>query len=471
MAGIGFRMQRLMAEPTFHGLLRAYLYAAIIGSGPLVMSITALGLLSVVVSAPGFAERSLVFYASVTYVYAFTMILTGPLQLVFVRFAADSDYAARTGRALPFLLNLMAATVPVLWVLGALFFFLAVEESSRFEMGSTWLAAMVGAIWLAASYLTAAKNYHQVLASFAIGYAASFGLAWAAAEFWGADAVMIGFAAGHALLLLALMACLTREISLAPGDLPLPPGSMRQAFVRYWDLALCGFLYNTGVWIDKMLFWWIGPGRIEISGWLYAMPIHDKAVYLGFLSIIPGMAIFLLRFETEFARHYEAYFRRVIGKATLGELEAIRRDMVAALNSEILLLIKVQGSVTLVLFFNARQVMPYFGLGSLQIGVFQMVLLGSLLLVLFLSYLTVLFYLDKRKEALAACALFCIANAAITYATLRVGEAFYGLGFVLAAGLALATAAYLAEQRLRRLHYDTFVLQPLYPPEIEEPAR
>lgn len=57
MAGIGFELRKLLKKDTLVGLLQAYTFAGIIGSGPWVLSILGIliiGLLSSTVVVPSF---------------------------------------------------------------------------------------------------------------------------------------------------------------------------------------------------------------------------------------------------------------------------------------------------------------------------------------------------------------------------------------------------------------------------------
>ena len=80
-------------------------------------------------------------------------------------------------------------------------------------------------------------------------------------------------------------------------------------FKKYPSLALIGLLYNLGIWGDKLMFWWVAENREQISGALYAAPQYDVAIYLSLLSIVPGMAVFFLKLETEFRREVPCFLR------------------------------------------------------------------------------------------------------------------------------------------------------------------
>jgi uncharacterized membrane protein len=90
MAGIGFELRRLLRKNTLLGLVEAYAYAGIIGSGPWVFSIVGIlliGIFSASVVVPDFLVTQ--FQTSVTYLVASSLILTGLVQLAFTRFVSD----------------------------------------------------------------------------------------------------------------------------------------------------------------------------------------------------------------------------------------------------------------------------------------------------------------------------------------------------------------------------------------------
>ncbi|HTG45713.1 MAG TPA: exopolysaccharide Pel transporter PelG, partial [Verrucomicrobiae bacterium] len=124
-------------------------------------------------------------------------------------------------------------------------------------------------------------------------------------------------------------------------------------------------------------------------------------------------------------------------------------------------LVKVQGMFTLILIVFARDLLRPLGLGAVQIGVFQVTALGVFLLVLFLSLMTILFYLSKLFDAMICCLVFALTNGLVTFWSISGGERWYGFGFFLASGVATFLAVVLVNQRLALLEYDTFTSQTL----------
>ncbi|MFC0694352.1 exopolysaccharide Pel transporter PelG, partial [Paraburkholderia humisilvae] len=96
MAGIGFELRKILKRDTLSGVMRAYAYAGLISSGPLILSIfgiLVIGVMSLGLTIPRYAIVQ--FQVSVTYLIACSLILTGPLQLSFTRFISDRLFEKR----------------------------------------------------------------------------------------------------------------------------------------------------------------------------------------------------------------------------------------------------------------------------------------------------------------------------------------------------------------------------------------
>ena len=459
MAGIGFQLTKLMQKRTLAGGLHAYGFAALIGSGPWVLSMVTLAGLGLVLQRAGTAGELDLFFVAVTHIFAFSLVSTGPLQLLLSRYTADCVFAKQDEKIFPSLLGALAFTFAVNAAIGLVFFVGFVPAAPLFQLAAAGVLMVVSAIWIAAIYVTAVKDYTAVVRCFAIGYAVSLGAAWVLAQWFGVAGTMTGFLIGQVVLLLTMIGVIYREYGTAAP----PSFAYFGYFKKHADLALCGLVYNLGIWIDKPLHWWLSPHGYQVSGALWASPLYDQAVFLSFLSVAPGMAVFLLTLETTFAGRYAEFFRLVVEKGTLREILRTKAEMVDALRDGIMRLLKFQGAVTLALVLSAERLLSALGLGAVQTLVFQVTLIGVCLLVLFLALLTVLFYLNRLRAALISCAVFAAVNFLLTVAGLLADERWYGLGFTTAAATGAVTAGVLANRALQRLEYETFTSQPIYP--------
>jgi uncharacterized membrane protein len=119
MAGIGFELRKLLRRDSLLGMMQAYAYAGIISSGPWVLSIVGIlviGLMSVSMVVPEFLVTQ--FQVSVTYLVAFSLTITGFVQLAFTRFTADRLFEKRADIILPNFNGLLLWVTLVTGVLG-----------------------------------------------------------------------------------------------------------------------------------------------------------------------------------------------------------------------------------------------------------------------------------------------------------------------------------------------------------------
>ena len=457
MAGIGFELKHLSRHQNVEGILRAYGFAAIISSGPWIISILALLILTYFLR-PLLDKQALdLFSASITHVYAFSLILVGPLQLVLTRHAADRFFTKSADSIFPACYGALALTAVLSLAVGGWFFHHALPGDFMQQIAVTGLMVLVSCIFIVSNYLNALQDYKSVVAGFAIGYTAACLFAWAGARWIGPQAVMPGFVSGHGLLLVWLIACLHREFG-RPGPGARSAWDFLHYFRRFPALAFCGFFYSLGIWADKLVFWWFSTSRQQIvpGGLLYAAPQYDTAVYLSFLSIVPGMAVFFLKLETEFAGKYAAFFSAIEDRGPLSRIQSAKAEVIDTLRDGLAQLFKIQGLVTAFLVVFAHPIANAAGIGSIQTGIFQITLFGAFLLVGFLSLLTILFYFDDQRGVLLASLTFAALNIGLSIPTILMSEAWYGFGFVVASGLALLIVTHRVNYHTARMEEMVF---------------
>ena len=455
MAGIGFELRKILIPRTYAGTLRAYLYAGVISSGPWIISIVSIILLNLILQPVLTEGERVLFSTTITHSYALALILTGALQYVLNRHAADLVSAATPERIFPAAIAALVLTAFLSLVAGGLLFGLFTPESLLYKAAAISLFVYVCLIFVAANYLSVLLHYRSIAVGFLIGYLVSCFAAWFAASRWGVSAGLAGFAMGHLILFVFLLGSLRRELS---GKAPmLGSWEFLGHFRRFPGLILCGFLYNLGIWIDKILFWQLSAENRQVSGVLHASPEYDLAIYLSLLSIVPGLTVFFLRLETDFAASFQRFFNATNQGGRLADILVAKDEMIDSLRSGFLHLLSVQAVVTLSLLIFADRIGQWLGIGAIQEGIFRVTLIGAFLLMLFLALMTILFYLDDRRGALMACLVFALGNAGLSLATVLANEAWYGFGFVVAAGAAMFITAWRVNARIARFEYHVFL--------------
>ncbi len=457
MAGIGFELRRLLRKESYLGLLEAYGYAGLISSGPWVLSIVGvllIGLLSLGTSS----DRGEVvqFLVSVTWLMAGSLILTGILQLLFTRFLADRLFEERSEVVVPNLMGALTLTSLAAVAIGIPVLLSGFQAPPLYELSLLATFVVLSDIWIVVVFLAGMKSYRIILLVFLAGYATSVVAAlFLAEQGTGLAGLMFGFLSGQALLLFLLLWLVIRQY---PGERFVEYRFLDRRQV-YWSLAGTGLFYNLAIWADKFMFWFNPATSEAVIGPFRASVIYDIPIFLAYLSIIPGMAVFLVRIETDFAEIYDRFYDSVREGDTLEHIRQYKQRMVQIVRQGIYEIFKIQGLTVVILFLLAPHILDALGISRLYLTLFNIDLVGVGVQVLLLAILNVLFYLDLLWIAFSVCLLFLASNVLFTWLTLLAGPEFYGLGFAAAVILASLVGLALLSRQLARLEYETFMLQ------------
>lgn len=456
MAGIGFELRKLLRKDSLLGLVQAYAYAGVIGSGPWVLSIVGMlliGFLSAAVVVPPILITQ--FQVSVTWLIASSLIVTGVVQLAFTRYISDRLFEKRDDIVLSSLNGLLLAVISVCGALGVVLAFVAFpgyDLAYRVLMLAAFV--LLCGIWIVTILLSGLKRYKQILMMYALGYGLTVAAALLARP-WGLNGLMFGFVVGHLVLFVGMWVIVAAGY---PSEEAISFGFFDKK-TRYPSLMIIGVLYNLGVWMDKFVFWLYPPTSESIIGPLRASVIYDLPVFMAYLCILPGMAVFLVRIETDFVEYYDAFFEAVRTGGSLEYIEDMRDEMVYSVRQGLAEIAKIQALALIVAVVLGPAALEALGISSLYLPLFYIQTLGASLQVGFLALLNIFFYLDRRRLVLGLTALFCVANLGFTLLTLKLGAIYYGYGYAAAVLLALVCGLYFLDRRLGRLEYETFMLQ------------
>ena len=456
MAGIGFELRKLLKRDSYFSLIQAYTYAGIIGAGPWVLSILgvqAIGFMSLAVVVPDFLITQ--FQVSVTHLIAGSLILTGVLQLAFTRYISDRLFEKRDDMVLPNFVGALQLTMLASGIVGLLFtVWLLRELNPVYQLLMLSGFIILSMIWIATIFLSGMKQYKQILWLFLVGYAISV-IAAVVLRPFGLEGLLAGFVLGQFVLLMGMMVLTLRTYpsgSFVDFDFA---GKNRM----YGSLMAIGFLYNFGVWSDKFIFWYGASTGQTVIGPLKASLIYDLPIFLAYLSIIPGMAVFLTRMETDFVEYYDKFYNAVREGGSLDQIEHLRDEMVFTIRQGIFEIIKIQSIAVLITFVAAPILLRMLGVSQLYQGLLYVDVVAAGTQVVFLGLLNVFFYLDKRRIVLLLCAVFVVLNIVLTLLSLKLGPAYYGYGFALSLLFSVLLGMTLLDRKLDKLEYSTFMLQ------------
>ncbi len=457
MAGIGFELRKLLNKRSYTGLLQAYAYAGIISSGPWVLSIVGImliGLLSVGVTVPN--AQITQFQVTVTYLFFGSLVLTGLVQLSFTRFVADRLFVKDDESILPNFNGLMfvALNVSILGTLPIVVFWFP-EQTVLYRLLFVMGFAIMSAIWVATVFLSGMKHYEAIVLIFFVGYSVTMALALLFRHYLGMEGLLLGFVMGHFVLLAGMVWLIYKNYH---SDRFIAFDIWKRG-AMYRSLMATGFFFNLGVWVDKLLFWYYSGTGQNVIGPLNSSVIYDFPIFLSYLTVIPGMAVFLVRIETDFVEYYNKFYDAVREGATLDYIERMRNHMVYYVQRGLFDIAKIQAITILVVFILGEALLSWLGISTLYLPLLYVVVAGAGLQVVLLGILNVLFYLDQRRAVVWLTALLLASNLLFSALSIQLGAAWFGYGFALSMLVTVLTGMWVLNRRLESLEFETFMLQ------------
>lgn len=454
MAGIGFELRKILARDSYSATLRAYVYAGLISSGPWVLSIISvmlIGVLSLGVVVPELLIRQ--FLVTVTYLMAGSLIFTGGAQLFFTRFISDRLFEKRSDLILPNLVGILLLVTLSSGVLAVLALALLFDQPLLYRLLVLANFVVLCNLWLVIIFLSGMKAYNRILLVMLAGYTLMV-ICALLLRFMKMEGLLLALLIGHASLLFMYLYDILREYP-APRLVAFDFLDRRQVFV---SLVVTGLCYNLGIWIDKFIFWFNPNTSDQVIGPLRASILYDLPIFLAYLAIIPGMAVFLVRIETDFAEWYERVYAAIRGGETLQHIGQLKEQMILAIRQGLLEICKVQGLTVVLLFLLGPQLLEWLGISSYYLPLFYVDLIGVSVQVVFMALLNVFFYLDKRVIVMQLCLLFVGLNGVLTLLSQYLGPSFFGYGFTLSLLVCVLIGLARLTRSLDDLEYETFML-------------
>lgn len=454
MAGIGFELRKILKRNTLLSYIEAYGLAAIVGSGPWVLSILALmviGLLSVGRIFP--SSLVIQFLVLVTYMMAGSLILSGLFQLLLTRYISDRLFEDKEHKVAPNLLGCMVV-VSVMATVLAIAILSQTQLAPSIKMSLLCGFVVLCNLWLVIVFLSGMKHYYRIVITLGSGYVLMVLMAWLLPPY-GLLGLLIIFAFCQGLITFLLLFFVLRHYT----SRTLVSFEFLNKRFAFYSLGLTGFMYNLGVWVDKFVFWFHQDTSFAVIDRFRASYIYDLPIFIAYLAIIPGMAVFMLHMETAFAAANERFYHTVREGGTLSDIKLLKDKMVLDCQGSIYNIFKIQGITLALLLLWSEEILKLLQIDLAYLHLLYVDLVGVSLQVILMAILNVMFYLDKRYQALALVAVMAVLNLALSYLSVLLGPAFYGYGFAVAMLISTLAGLIMLNRQFARLEYETFMLQ------------
>ncbi len=454
MAGIGFRLEKILSYDSYVNLLQGYAYSAIVSAGPLLCTIFTIAFLTIVLPGNLPYAEIMIFRTLVVYVYAVTLITTAPAQMIITRYMSDRIFLNDRQAIVPAFVGIIAISLVIHAIFGATAIHL-VELDFASSVTAVILFLAISIVWIAMIVLSAAKEFIRIVKSFFAGSALSVVAGFVLGKQLGLLGLLAGFTAGQVLLVIMLVAQIFTEFEYRKQV----EFYFLEYFKKYMALAFIATFYNIGIWADKFIFWFTTQTGVKIHAVLHISPVYDIPVFVAYVLVVPTLAMFTIRVETHFYIHYRKYFLSILGKHPLSSLEERRKNIIEVLRVSMGRMIVMQGTITVMGLFIAPKVYMYFGMSPVNLGVLQIAILATFLQALLQTLLIIILYFDFRMDALAMSAIFAATNVLFSVYSIDAGLSWYGYGYFLSCLAALIAGFLLFNYRMKHLLYYTFVSQ------------
>ncbi|MBF0106637.1 MAG: exopolysaccharide Pel transporter PelG [Deltaproteobacteria bacterium] len=461
MAGIAFRLQKLLSGESYSDLVRAYLFSGVISTGPFIVVITTIACIKAALQFRLSIEEGHLLMSLIVYVFAFSMLGVSPFYYVVTRYLADKYFFKQIDA-------FSSSYLSVLYVIfllqtitaGPYLLYLDLNANAKWVLYCLYL--MVSGIWIAMIYLSAARSYLWIVTAFSIGAVVGIAASLLMGYQRGFNGFINGFALGQAVCFFILTLRIFNEF----GYTTAYNFDFFSYFKKHPNLILIGVAYYLGIWIDKFIFWF-SPAGDRIAKGIYVFMNYDTPIFLAFITVIPSMAFFLVQMETSFVKYYHTYFESVRKRGSLKEIRENHIAMTGNLSEHFQKYAILQGLVSGIVVIFIYEIANAFSLNPYQMGIFRICILGAFLQMGFLMILNIIFYFDFQKDALRLTVIFLVTNAVFTRVTMALGYETYGFGYTAACFITILMSFLILNHKLKHLEYWVFMTQPVIIPKFK----
>lgn len=451
MAGIGFVLRRLTRRDDLAGGAQAYLAAAAVTSGPWLLTVLAILLTSAFSRMHGDPADQEAFRAILSYNFCFSLVFTSPVTVVATRITADRIFCGDIDTIGSTYLQALSASVALQTLPMVVFWGLLVRLPWELRIVAIASYGSLIGLWVTVTFLSVLKDFRLALGIVALGMVVACVCAVLARPL-GAAGLLGGFTLGTSIIAVLGGARILMEFPWRP----LAWRETWEAARAFPSLAVIGLVGAAAPWSDKWVMW-CSSGAERLDSDLRDFPAYDSAMFIAYLVMVPGIAMFFVAIETDFFVHYRRYFDELLQGARLARLEFLRCTIIATVLRAGLSLLVLEGLVAAVAILTGPALVQVGWMTEQQHPVFRFGVLGALFHTQLLCLLVVLAYLDARRTQLVVVLVFLGLNAALPALLLSLGDRWYGYGYFAASLASLLVAVVLTFVELHRLNYRVFV--------------
>jgi uncharacterized membrane protein len=444
MAGIGFKLKRILSKEFFLTDLTTFLYSVLITAGPWIISSISL---LIIFKFIGVEDRF--FVGSTAYSFIFSMVLSGGFSFLIIRVVADLTYEKKYAEIYRNYSGAIILIFIISAILSALFFTINDDYTFQQKFLASYLFVVLSLIWTQTIFLSATEDYRPAVFSFVSGFSIAVLLAYFLKKL--DNGTLISFDVGMGFILFLQNIYIVKSFKRSGK----PSFYFLKNLRKYPQNLFIGFLYYFSVWIDDIIAWF-KSSEILLPGFRFSS-MYDLPMFVAYLFIIPALSMFVLQIETEFYLEYRRFFMNLEQNKPLRNIVLQKKRMKDSLLYSIKNILIVQLSAAFIGLLLSSIIGENLGFSNVSLYIFRLGIIGASFNSLFLTLILINLYFDFRGIVLESVVLTFGTNFIVSMITF---EEVPGLGFVLAFFLGTLYIFLRFYRRYKELIFYVYITQP-----------
>lgn len=460
MAGIGFELKKLFQKKGIFALLKAYGYAGIVCTGPMILGILLLLGVRILAAYGGADEHSQeLLNCMITYTLLASLAVSSMFSMVTTRFIADALYEEKNELVMPSFHGSVSIMLGIGSVLYGIFLWNA-GISITDQLLCLILFGELVVVWTEINYLTAIKDYQNILLTFFFSLSASL-LAGYVLIVNGQPPIpslLCTMTLGYGIMMVWYYSLLLQYFPKGAGS--------SFHFLKWIDrcpaLAVLGILMVSGLFAHLVLMWF-SPVGIQIQGSFYGAPSYDIPALFAFLSILITTINFVTSVEVNFYPKYRNYFSLFNDGGSLTDILQAEEEMKVTLVKELEYTFTKQVFTTIVFIIGGTILLPRIPMSFSDetLGIYRVLCVGYAFYAIGNCIMLIQLYFADNRGALVSGTLFAAFSILGTVLLMNGSIRYYGFGFM-AGGAAFSVYALLRlGSYLQKLGYHVLCRQPV----------
>lgn len=461
MAGIGFELKKLFQKKGILNSVKAYGYASVICSGPMLLGVILLLGIMFLCSRFGVdTHKRELLICMITYTLLASIMATALFNMVITRFTADMLYEEKKSAVLPSFWGSSALMMTIGSFLWVIFLIFSGANITCCVLMFIFFNEMI-IVWNAMGYLSAIKDYKGIFLSYLVAIIIILVLSFVLTLIFRSyviEMMLLSVTVGYGVMVIWNLVLLHKYF----------PRSDVGAFVflhwmdEYLYLALTGFFVNLGMFAHLVIMWFSKLG-VKVHGLFYGAPSHDVPALLAFMTTLVTTVNFVVSVEVNFYGKYRNHYSLYNDKGTIKDILQAEKEMLDTLKTE-MLYTAIKQLLCTAMFIAAGgfllDVLPL-GFNEITRGYFRTLTVGYGIYAVGNMTMLILLYFTDYKGAFFATGIFAASSIVLTLMSLLFPQVYYGFGFLLSSMAFLAVAIYRLDYFTKRLPYYILAVQPL----------